>query len=87
MVIAALIIAALVAAGIWIRMDFRIRYWRNRAEKYQEWYEAEAACFENEQSWRISLELNLQQSREMVSRMIAENAKEWATEEAKRVVH
>lgn len=87
MVTIAIILAVLVAAGIWLRLDFRIRYWKNRAEKYQEWYEAEAACFENEQSWRISLELNLQQSREMVSRMIAESAQTWATQEAKKVVH
>ena len=83
--VTALIIAALVAAGIYIRLDFKYRYWKDRCESYQ-------ALYENEQAWRIDLDgelattqVQLADSRASVSRLIARHAQAWAEDSAKRV--
>ena len=80
-----IVIAALVAAGVYIRLSFRIRYYREKCESYQ-------ALYENEQAWRIDLDgelattqVQLADSRASVSRLIARHASAWAETEAKRI--
>lgn len=79
-----IVIAALVAAGIWVRMDFRIRYWREKCENYQKLYE-------NENEDRIDYELELyrtqtqlEDSRQAYSRLIGTRAQGWASSTATR---
>lgn len=79
-----IVIAALVAAGIWVRMDFRVRYWREKCETYQELYE-------NENEDRIDYELELhrtqtqlEDSRQAYSRLIGTRAQGWASSTATR---
>lgn len=79
-----LFIAALVAAGIWVRMDFRVRYWREKCENYQELYE-------NENEDRIDYELELhrtqtqlEDSRQAYSRLIGTKCQGWASSTATR---
>lgn len=87
MVTILLIIAVLVAVGFWVRADFKYRYYKELSEYLSELFDAKTALYENERAWRMTLEVNLQDSRETVSRMIAENARGWAASEASRVVH
>jgi hypothetical protein len=79
-----LIIAALVAAGIYIRLDFKVRYFREKCELYQELYE-------NEQEDRIDYEVELhrtqtqlEDSRQAYSRLIGTRAQGWASSTATR---
>ncbi|HVI55465.1 MAG TPA: hypothetical protein VM621_10480 [Luteibacter sp.] len=74
-----IVIAALVAAGIYIRMDFKVRYYREKCENYRELYE-------NEQEDRIDYELELhrtnvqlEDSRQAYSRLIGARAQGWAS--------
>lgn len=79
-----IVIAALVAAGIYIRMEYVTRYWREKCEAYQELYE-------NEQEDRIDYELELHRtqtqlddSRQAYSRLIGTRAQGWASSTATR---
>lgn len=82
--VATIIIAALVAAGIYIRLDFKYRYYKEQSELYQELYK-------NERADRIDYEVELsfartqlEDSRAAVGRMIANNAQQWAAKNANR---
>jgi hypothetical protein len=77
--VSVIIVAALVAAGIYIRLDFKYRYWKERCENYQ-------ALYENEQADRIDYELELlrtqtqlEDSRQAYSRLIGTKVQGWAS--------
>lgn len=80
-----IVLAALVVAGLWLRMYFKFRHQRDMSELYQ-------ALYENERDGRIDYELELARvqtlladSQATVSRLIGRNARIWAEAEATRV--
>jgi hypothetical protein len=74
----ALIIAALVAAGIYIRLSFKVSLHRERAESFEERYFSMA-------SDNVDLRVKLQDAQEAYSRLIGQRAMGWAGEEIARM--